>query len=131
VSIDLPDDLPEVLADPQHIMQVFINLLTNASKYSPDETTIAISAKTDRGRVRIAVTDQGIGIPEEDQPHIFERFYRVPSQSMSSVVGSGLGLTIVKTLVEMHRGNVGVTSKLGSGSMFWFTLPQVSMAQVP
>lgn len=128
ISVDVPEDLPEVLADPQHIIQVLINLLTNASKYSNAETLIAVSCSTENDLVRIAVTDQGIGIPEEEQRHIFERFYRVPSNTMTSVVGSGLGLTIVKALVELHRGRVGVTSAPGSGSIFWFTLPQVSMA---
>jgi signal transduction histidine kinase len=128
LSTTVPDDLPEVLADPQHIVQVFINLLTNASKYSEAKTVIGISCTAEPDQVRIAVTDQGIGIPEEEQRHIFERFYRVPSQTMTPVVGSGLGLTIVKSLVEMHRGRVGVDSSPGAGSVFWFTLPQVSMA---
>jgi len=120
--------LPEVLADPQHIVQVLINLLTNASKYSEAETRIGISCTAEHDQVRIAVTDQGIGIPEDQQRHVFERFYRVPSNTMTSVVGSGLGLTIVKSLVEMHRGRVGVSSAPGAGSVFCFTLPQVSMA---
>lgn len=128
VSIDVPNDLPEVLADPQHIVQVLINLLTNASKYSEAESTIGISCSTQSDLVRIAVTDQGIGIPEDQQSHIFERFYRVPANTMTSVVGSGLGLSIVKSLVELHKGDVGVSSRPGKGSVFWFTLPQVSMA---
>lgn len=129
LSVDLPGDIPEVLADPRHIVQVLINLLTNASKYSEAETTIGISCRAEDAQVRVAVTDQGIGIPEEEQRHIFERFYRVPENRETSVVGSGLGLTIVKSLVELHRGRVGVSSLPGSGSVFWFTLPQVSMAQ--
>ena len=128
LNIEVPSDLPEVLADPQHIVQVLINLLTNASKYSEAETTIGVECTAETDLVRIAVIDHGIGIPEEEQTHIFERFYRAPSSSMTSVVGSGLGLTIVKTLVEMHRGKVGVNSRPGMGSVFWFTLPQVALA---
>lgn len=128
LSVDVPQDLPEVLADPQHIVQVLINLLTNASKYSEPDTSIVVSCRAELEQVRIAVSDQGIGIPAEEQRYIFERFYRVSTNRETSTVGSGLGLTIVKSLVELHRGRVGVTSRLGTGSEFWFTLPQVSMA---
>jgi len=128
LSVTLPIDLPEVLADPRHIVQVLINLLTNASKYSEAGTTIGIACAAEQQLVRIAVTDEGIGIPEEEQRHIFERFYRAQANRETSVVGSGLGLTIVKSLVELHRGHVGVSSRPGKGSCFWFTLPQVGVA---
>ena len=130
ISVDVPEDLPELLAEPQHIVQALINLLTNASKYSGDGSPIAIRARAQRHMVRIEVIDQGIGIRDEDQKQIFDRFYRVPETSMTSVVGSGLGLTIVKSLVELHGGWVGVTSAPGLGSTFWFTLPQVPQASV-
>lgn len=128
LKVDVPADLPEVLADPAHISQVLVNLLTNASKYSDSNSQIFIECTPHESFVRIAVVDLGVGIPEAEQAHIFERFYRVPANTMTSVVGSGLGLTIVKSLVEMHRGSVGVSSQPGSGSTFWFTLPTVPMA---
>ena len=130
VDVELPHDLPEVLADPRYIVQVLINLLTNASKYSDPSTRIGIICAAERDDVRIDVIDQGMGISEEDQFHIFERFYRASSNTMTSVVGSGLGLTIVKSLVEMHEGRVSVTSKLGAGSSFSFTLPRAFGASV-
>jgi signal transduction histidine kinase len=123
LELDLPFDLPEVLADPRHIVQVLINLLTNAAKYSATGTQVRIACQTEGDMVRIGVVDQGMGISDEDQAHIFERFYRVPSNTMTSVVGSGLGLSIVKSLVDMHHGQVGVVSHVGDGSTFWFTLP--------
>ena len=123
LDFDLPHDLPEVLADPRQVGQVLINLFTNASKYSADGTRILVECRPVGRAVRVAVIDEGIGIPGEDQGHVFERFYRVPSNSMTSVVGSGLGLTIVKSLVEMHNGEVGLSSNPGAGSTFWFTLP--------
>lgn len=119
----IPNDLPEVLADPAQIVQVMINILTNASKYSGKGTLIQIVCTPELKEVRVAVKDEGIGIAPVDQSKVFDRFYRVPSNTMSSVVGSGLGLTIVKSLVEMHEGRVGLESNPGVGSMFWFTLP--------
>jgi signal transduction histidine kinase len=124
LCIDIPHDLPEVMADPNHIVQVLINLLTNASKYSSESTEVTVSCRESDGFVTFEVRDQGIGISKEEQAHVFDRFYRAPSRTMTSVVGSGLGLSIVKSLVELHGGRLGLASSPGKGSLFWFTLPQ-------
>jgi signal transduction histidine kinase len=126
ITCILPEDLPEVMADPHHIVQVLINLLTNASKYSQVNSDIILACEAEEDDVRVMVKDSGIGIPLDEQEYIFERFYRVKSNRVTSIVGSGLGLTIVKSLIELHHGRVGVTSKPGFGSEFWFTLPQVN-----
>ncbi len=126
IELDVPEELPEVLGDARHLVQVLINLLTNASKYSGADTLIRVCAKSIDDEVRVSVLDEGIGIPGAEQEQIFERFYRSESNRVTSVVGSGLGLTIVKSVIHLHGGDVGVNSAPGAGSEFWFTLPKVS-----
>lgn len=114
-----------VLADPDRVNQVILNLLTNALKYAPPSEPIEVTISRQDGHAKIAVRDRGPGLPPEEQELIWTRFYRapgIPAQSGSGV-GLGLGLHICRTIVEWHGGTVGVDSQPGHGSTFWFTLP--------
>ena len=124
VDLDLPDSAAAVLADKRYARQVLTNLLANASKYSPEQSVIRISAVPNANMVRISVIDQGPGIPPEQQAGLFERFYRVRSDS--DAPGVGLGLAIAKGIVEAHGGNIGIDSEPGSGTSVWFTLPKAT-----
>jgi signal transduction histidine kinase len=124
VDVDLPEDELSVLADKRYARQVLTNLLANASKYSPEQSVIRIVAVPNATMVRISVVDQGPGIPPEQQAGLFERFYRVRSDT--DAPGVGLGLAIAKGIVEAHGGSIGIDSELGSGTSVWFTLPKAS-----
>jgi two-component system sensor histidine kinase VicK len=102
---------------------VLRNLVENAVKYSPEGGPIVLTARARPDDVQISVSDQGIGIEEQQLPHIFDRFYQVDSASTRKVGGSGLGLSICKAIVEAHHGNLWVESQPGVGSTFHFTLP--------
>jgi signal transduction histidine kinase len=131
VRLELPDDLPWVLADSDRIQQVLGNLLSNAHKYSPNGGAIELSAELRVGMVQISVTDRGLGIPAEPLEHLFDPYYRVDSESRRGIRGTGLGLAIVKGIAEAHGGEVGAESMgAGYGARFWFTLPAVDPAQV-
>ncbi len=119
---EIPDDIPQVFADPQQLMHVFDNLLSNAIKYSPDESTVILSMRDVSDAIQIAVQDEGIGIPKEAQAHVFERFYQVDSARPRRADSFGLGLAIVKEIVEAHGGKVWVESEIGRGSTFYFTV---------
>ena len=123
ITIDVPADLPPVWADPERVRQILDNLLSNAIKYSPQGGNIRVGAWADTDQVTVYVADEGIGIPEEEQPYLFERFYRVDSSLRRKTKGAGLGLFLAKALVEAHGGRIWVHSKPGEGSTFFFTLP--------
>jgi len=123
VSIDLPDKLPPVNIDYQRISQVLRNLLENAVAHTAKGGSITVAAKQQGNWVEVTVTDTGEGIPAEDLPNIFERFYRVDKSRTRATGGSGLGLTIAKRLVEAHGGKIEARSELGKGSRFSFTIP--------
>jgi signal transduction histidine kinase len=116
-------NLPPIEADAEALTQVLVNLLDNAIKYSGEARRIAIRLGQSNGCVTIAVSDRGIGIAAEEQAKIFEKFYRVGNTLVHDVKGSGLGLAIVKHIIEAHRGQVTVTSRLGAGSTFIIHLP--------
>lgn len=120
---DLPDDLPPVSADPQRIGQVLFNLLDNALRHSPAGGTITVKARGLEQVVQVNVTDQGPGLNEEELSLVFERFYRGDKARARATGGAGLGLTIVKQLVEAHTGRVWAESEAGKGATFSFTLP--------
>jgi signal transduction histidine kinase len=120
LTIDLPSDIPAVLADPARIDHVFSNLLTNALKYTAPGGKVNVSAEADANMVRFTVSDTGIGIPADYIKRIFERFFRVPRENFAS--GAGLGLAIAKEIVEAHGGRISVESVEGHGSKFSFTL---------
>ncbi len=123
LSLDLPDNLPPVNIDLQQVNQVLHNLLENAVAYTHKGGTINVVAAKQGDWVEVSVSDTGEGIPAEDLPNIFERFYRVDKSRARVTGGSGLGLTIAKRLVEAHGGTIKVQSKLGKGSRFSFTIP--------
>ena len=124
VSMDLPANLPKVLADEARFSQVVLNILDNAVKYTPEGGSISIKGLVHDKMVQFDVTDTGIGIPEQDLPRIFERFYRVDKARSRDLGGTGLGLSIVKHIVLAHGGEVWASSQLGRGTTFSFTLPQ-------
>jgi signal transduction histidine kinase len=121
--LELPDELSSVKIDSQRVSQVLHNLIDNAIRHTPQDGQILISAHEDKGYIKISVSDTGEGIPPEDLPHIFERFYRVDKSRARATGGTGLGLTIAKRLVEAHGGTIEVHSEPGKGSHFAFTLP--------
>jgi two-component system phosphate regulon sensor histidine kinase PhoR len=126
ISIRKNDISPSlsVRADRNYLEQVLINLLDNSIKYGREGGEIFISAiEEGRGEVQISLRDNGTGIPKEDLPRIFERFYRVDRGRSQELGGTGLGLSIVKHLVQAHGGRVWAESQLGEGSTFYFTLP--------
>jgi two-component system phosphate regulon sensor histidine kinase PhoR len=121
---EIPSSLA-LRADRNYLEQVLVNLLDNAIKYTPEGGRIRISAiEKDPGEIQFLIEDNGIGIPREDLPRIFERFYRVDKGRSQELGGTGLGLSIVKHLVQAHGGKVWVDSQLGKGSTFYFTLPK-------
>lgn len=123
ISVNLPEKLPQVQADAEKISLVLSNLLSNAIKFTPGKGCIEITAHDYLKGVLIAVRDTGVGIPLADQEQIFERFYQARAQHIAGHGGMGLGLTIVKQLVELHEGQVWLESEPGKGSTFSFTIP--------
>lgn len=123
VSVNLPSAVPDIVADRRRLAEVLQNLLDNAIQYTPSGGEIVVSASSDQEEVTFTVSDTGIGIPQVDQPRIFERFYRVDVARSREVGGTGLGLSIAKHLVEAHGGRIWVESEVGQGSRFHFTVP--------
>lgn len=134
LTLATQEDVP-VYADRDRISNVIHNYLTNAHKYSPAECPIEVSLSVEGSDARVAVHDEGVGIPPEEQEHIWERFYRVPGievveQSISDS-NLGLGLYLCQEIIDLHQGRVGVQSTPGQGSTFWFTLPLASSNPSP
>jgi len=123
LTLDLPTELPKVMVDRRRIAQVLGNLLTNALRHTPGGGYVTLSAAASERMVKVTVADTGKGIPSEDLPYIFERFWRGDRSRSRAAGGTGLGLAIAKQLVEVHGGTISVESTLGQGSKFWFTLP--------
>ncbi len=109
--------------DSDLMKQVFSNLIENAIKYSPENTSILITTEEQDGTIVIQVSDQGQGIPEDELPYVFEKFYRSKNAKSSAIKGSGLGLYLAKYFVELHRGSISVDSQKGEGSTFTVELP--------
>lgn len=124
-AIDLEDEMPTIIADEDKVDQILTNLTNNAIKYSPNGGTITIKGRADDGKVIISIIDQGMGIPKEHLPMVFERFHRVDNRDTRKVGGTGIGLYLVKHLVEAHGGTITVDSDVGKGSNFTFVLPKV------
>jgi PAS domain S-box-containing protein len=123
LAVELPAALPAVQADPRRTVQALVNLLSNAIKYSPDEAEIQIGATLQGSRVRVAVADRGSGIPSEERSVLFRRFAYSSTAYDYAKLGAGLGLSVVKAVVEAQGGQVGIDDRPGGGAVFWLTLP--------
>ncbi|MBI4301960.1 MAG: GAF domain-containing protein [Chloroflexi bacterium] len=128
ILMELPSHIPVVEADPHHLERILHNLVENAVKYSSPGTPITIRAKVEGGTIVMSVSDQGYGIPSQDLERIFEKFYRVEQPSTRRTGGTGLGLFIVRRLVQANGGQVWAESEIGKGSTFYFTIPIPSQA---
>lgn len=124
INADLSDDLPLINADINGMREVFTNLLSNAVKYSDEKTRVSISSRTDNDYLKISVSDQGFGIRKEDIPFLFEKFFRVKNDKTRYIMGTGLGLPIVKQIVDAHYGTIEVSSEVNKGSKFTVYLPK-------
>jgi PAS domain S-box-containing protein len=117
----------ELTVDPDRIVQVLINLLSNALKYSPNKSIVTLSCElTNENKVRFSITDQGPGIPPQGLSRLFQKFQQVQEDTSQQKEGTGLGLAITKAIVGHHKGDIGVSSTLGKGTTFWFELPAPS-----
>jgi two-component system phosphate regulon sensor histidine kinase PhoR len=123
LELIFPAEIPPLFGDAQKIHQMLVNLLQNAVNYTPGEGRVVLEGRKAEGGIQFEVADTGIGIPPEDLPRIFERFYRVDKGRSRELGGTGLGLSIVKHIAEAHGGRVAVESRLGKGSKFTVTLP--------
>ncbi len=122
LEVNIGTDLPAIHGNPVRLRQLFDNLIGNAIKYTPDGRKVSINLHREDNQIVFKVADQGQGIPQDDQAHIFEKFYRA-SNTTSASSGTGLGLAIVKTIVENHNGRIWVESKVNKGSTFFVVLP--------
>ncbi|HLK05610.1 MAG TPA: ATP-binding protein [Candidatus Acidoferrum sp.] len=123
LSVNLGKNLPDIAADRRRLTEVLQNLIDNAIQYTPSGGQIMVSGEANGNEVVVTVSDTGIGIPQADQPRIFERFYRVDVARSREVGGTGLGLAIAKHLMEAHGGKLWVESEVGRGSQFHFSVP--------
>ncbi|MBN2356854.1 HAMP domain-containing protein [candidate division KSB1 bacterium] len=127
VEVHAPDSISMVVADSGMMEQVFLNLFSNAIKYSPEKTRVDFVVKENESEVIVEVHDQGYGIPAEAMGKLFEKFFRVTeNEAVRANTGSGLGLALVKQIVDLHGGKIIVESELGSGSIFSVYLPKAS-----
>jgi signal transduction histidine kinase len=116
-------DLPLINADGRSMEEVFSNLITNAINYTPEGGKITLEGEVTGDFVHIDISDTGYGIPADELPRIFERFYRVKTDKTRNIVGTGLGLPIVKSILDAHNGTIKAESKEGAGSTFSVRLP--------
>ncbi len=123
--VDVPSDAPQVVADREKLSQIIMNLLTNATKYSPagGQITVAVRPESEGERVVFSVSDEGIGIAPEDLEQLFTSFHRISRKETESIRGTGLGLSIVRGLANLMRGEAWVESELDKGSSFFFSVP--------
>ena len=124
IEVDFPSDFPTIQGDPRRLEQVFNNLLSNAIKYSPQGGPIKIAGRHNSEEIIVTVTDEGVGIPFEEQPHIFESFFRGSREYQQQTSGAGLGLYLAQAIVEAHDGRIWVESSPGEGAAFSFAIPR-------
>ena len=129
LTLDIVDALPPAKADRQYLEQILLTIITNASKFTGNGGEIKISASQGDGGLIVQISDNGIGIPAEEQENIFQPYYRVSRRqegqnaAADGPAGNGLGLAIAKFLVELHEGSIWIESSVGAGSKFFFSLP--------
>ena len=123
LAMEVSLDEDNITADEELLSQVWINLIHNSIKFTPEGGSVKVALHRRADRLEVSVTDTGIGIPPEDQPHIFERFYKADKSRRRSEAGNGLGLSIAKKVVEIHRGTIAVRSQPGAGAAFIVELP--------
>ncbi|TQR44650.1 ATPase [Paenibacillus popilliae] len=123
IELDLNVDKMEITADEEMLSQVWMNLVHNAIKFTPEGGAIHIEARMSNGTVEVCITDSGIGIDEEHIPHLFERFFKADVSRNRTIAGNGLGLSIVQKIVQLHSGDIQVSSRKGEGSTFCVKLP--------
>lgn len=129
-TLSIPEQMPKVMADPFRVGQVFINLISNAINYTPEGGAISINIQTKDDHLEISVQDSGEGIPPEALPRLFTKFFRVSGSLEQGSKGTGLGLYITKSIIEMHHGKIWAESTVNKGSIFTFTLPIATKEQL-
>jgi signal transduction histidine kinase len=128
LTIKVPDNLPAISADPARLTQILINLLSNANKYTPDKGKINVRAWANEDFVHCAVSDTGVGMSAADLTRLFTKFFRSEDPAVREMPGTGLGMCIVKSLIELQGGEIAVESQVGKGTTFTFTIPIASEA---
>ena len=123
ISMKVGPDMPPALADRLRLEQILTNLLSNAIKFTPEGSDIRVACEREDEMARCSVRDTGIGIPADELPNVFDKFHQVRAARKKKVKGTGLGLTIVKHLVEAHGGEIAVESVVDEGTVFSFTVP--------
>jgi signal transduction histidine kinase len=123
IVVDFPTGFPIVDADPRRMRQVFLNILDNAIKYSPDGVLIVIRGEVRPTDVVVSIADQGVGISPEDLIPLFDKYFRVKAPTGYHVSGTGLGLPVVRAIVETHGGRIWAKSKVGEGTTLYFSIP--------
>lgn len=124
IELDVPENLPPLIVDGDHLAQVFTNLTDNALKFTPHDGTVTLRAFIETDKMHISVSDTGSGIPEEDIPHIFQRFYQAdPARKGGETHGAGLGLAIAHEIIAAHGGRISVRSRVGAGTTMEVILP--------
>ncbi|KJB87227.1 membrane protein [Paenibacillus sp. E194] len=123
IELDLNVDKMEITADEEMLSQVWMNLVHNAIKFTPEGGAIHIEARMSNGTVEVCISDSGIGIDEEHIPHLFERFFKADVSRNRTIAGNGLGLSIVQKIIQLHHGDIQVSSRKGEGSTFCVKLP--------
>ena len=133
LTTDVQDDLPAFKADPDQFSQALVNLLENAIKFTDNGGQVTIRVRLENSNLRFEVADTGIGIPQELQSHVFERFWRGGQRGQKGaeyITGTGLGLSLVKTIVENHNGEIWLTSTPGIGTVFYVDIPATAESEL-
>ena len=129
ISVRLEPNLPLISGDKEALFEVMVNLIDNTIKYSKEDKFMDIETSSNNGNVSISVTDKGIGIPEAQQKYVFDKFFRVSDIEVQNIKGSGLGLSIVKNIVESHNGHISLTSNPGKGTTFKLVFPKITLME--